>query len=69
MKITTTMEITTMGMVGTMGVPTRDFRRVALRSMTEREVKYVASSFVNKALTWWNTQIQERGREAAISMT
>ncbi|GJW47611.1 putative reverse transcriptase domain-containing protein [Tanacetum coccineum] len=32
-------------------------------------VKYAASSFVNKALTWWNTQIQARGREAAIGMT
>ncbi|GJW39921.1 hypothetical protein Tco_0065766, partial [Tanacetum coccineum] len=29
--------ITTMGMVGTMGVPTRDFRHAALRSMTKRE--------------------------------
>ncbi|GJR71627.1 putative reverse transcriptase domain-containing protein [Tanacetum coccineum] len=62
MEITTT----TMGMVGTMGVPTRDFRHAALRSMTEREVKYAASSFVNKTLTWWNTQIQARGREAEI---
>ncbi|GJX32596.1 putative reverse transcriptase domain-containing protein [Tanacetum coccineum] len=62
MEITTT----TMGMVGTMGVPTRDFRHAALRSMTEREVKYDASLFVNKALTWWNTQIQARGHEAAI---
>ncbi|GJW31826.1 putative reverse transcriptase domain-containing protein [Tanacetum coccineum] len=34
MEITTT----TIGMVGTMGVPTRDFRHVALRSMTKREV-------------------------------
>ncbi|GKD48921.1 putative reverse transcriptase domain-containing protein [Tanacetum coccineum] len=35
------MEITTitMGMVGTMGVPTRDFRHAALRSMTEREAR------------------------------
>ncbi|GJY11253.1 putative reverse transcriptase domain-containing protein [Tanacetum coccineum] len=33
------------------------------------DVKYAASSFVNKALTWWNTQIQARGREAAIGMT
>ncbi|GJW67682.1 putative reverse transcriptase domain-containing protein, partial [Tanacetum coccineum] len=65
MEITTT----TMGMVGTMGVPTRDFRRAALKSMTEREVKYATSSFVNKVLTWWNTQIQARGREAAIGMT
>ncbi|GKB54653.1 putative reverse transcriptase domain-containing protein, partial [Tanacetum coccineum] len=91
MEITTT----TMGMVGTMGVPTRDFRHVALRSMTgkggaialtrwienkenvldnsgcseNQKVKYAASSFVNKALTWWNTQIQARGHEAAIGMT
>ncbi|GJW76562.1 putative reverse transcriptase domain-containing protein, partial [Tanacetum coccineum] len=33
-----------------------------------QRVKYVASSFVNKALTWWNTQVQARGREAAIGM-
>ncbi|GJV76953.1 putative reverse transcriptase domain-containing protein [Tanacetum coccineum] len=31
-----------------------------------QKVKYDASSFVNKALTWWNTQVQARGREAAI---
>ncbi|GJV40110.1 putative reverse transcriptase domain-containing protein, partial [Tanacetum coccineum] len=29
-----------------------------------QKVKYAASSFVNKALTWWNTQIQARGCEA-----
>ncbi|GJY95027.1 putative reverse transcriptase domain-containing protein [Tanacetum coccineum] len=34
-----------------------------------QKVKYAASSFINKALTWWNTQIQERGRETAIGMT
>ncbi|GJV13253.1 putative reverse transcriptase domain-containing protein [Tanacetum coccineum] len=34
-----------------------------------QKVKYAASSFINKALTWWNTQIQARGREAAIGMT
>nr|GFA76435.1 reverse transcriptase domain-containing protein [Tanacetum cinerariifolium] len=34
------MEITTTtGMVGTMGVPTRDFRHVALRSMKKREAR------------------------------
>ncbi|GJT10034.1 reverse transcriptase domain-containing protein [Tanacetum coccineum] len=66
MEITTT----TMGMVGTIGVPIRDFRHVALRSMMNREkVRYAASSFVNIALTWWNTQIQARGRETAIGMT
>ncbi|GKF99035.1 reverse transcriptase domain-containing protein, partial [Tanacetum coccineum] len=39
------------------------------RCTENQKVRYVASSFVNKALTWWNTQIQERGREAAIGMT
>ncbi|GJZ99098.1 putative reverse transcriptase domain-containing protein [Tanacetum coccineum] len=58
MEITTT---TTMGMVGTMGVPTRDFKHAALRSKAEREVKNAANSFVNKALTWWNTQNPARG--------
>nr|GEV31379.1 reverse transcriptase domain-containing protein [Tanacetum cinerariifolium] len=33
-----------------------------------QKVKYVASSFINMALTWWNTQVQARGREAAIGM-
>nr|GFA31151.1 reverse transcriptase domain-containing protein [Tanacetum cinerariifolium] len=31
-------------------------------------VKYESSSLINKALTWWNTQIQARGREAAMRM-
>ncbi|GJX57485.1 putative reverse transcriptase domain-containing protein [Tanacetum coccineum] len=34
-----------------------------------QKVKYVASSLANKALTWWNTQVQARGREAANSMS
>ncbi|GJR05622.1 putative reverse transcriptase domain-containing protein [Tanacetum coccineum] len=34
-----------------------------------QKVKYVASSFVNNALTWWNTQVQAIGREAAIGMS
>ncbi|GJW25517.1 reverse transcriptase domain-containing protein [Tanacetum coccineum] len=34
-----------------------------------QKVKYAASSFVNKALTWWNTQVQARGREDAIGMS
>ncbi|GJZ27052.1 putative reverse transcriptase domain-containing protein [Tanacetum coccineum] len=33
---------------------------------TNQRVRYAASCFVNKALTWWNTQVQARGREAAI---
>ncbi|GKB79065.1 putative reverse transcriptase domain-containing protein [Tanacetum coccineum] len=32
-------------------------------------VKHAASCFVNKALTWWNTQVQARGREAEIGMS
>ncbi|GKA91151.1 putative reverse transcriptase domain-containing protein [Tanacetum coccineum] len=31
--------------------------------------RYVASSLVNKALTWWNIQVQARGREAANAMS
>ncbi|PWA72547.1 zinc finger, CCHC-type, Retrotransposon gag domain protein [Artemisia annua] len=34
-----------------------------------QKVKYAAGSLVNKALTWWNTQIQARGRVAAMGMT
>ncbi|GKG43154.1 hypothetical protein Tco_0479838, partial [Tanacetum coccineum] len=37
--------------------------------LENQKVKYAASLFVNKALTWWNTQIQARGREAAFAMT
>ncbi|GJR77383.1 putative reverse transcriptase domain-containing protein [Tanacetum coccineum] len=33
---------------------------------TNQRVRYAASCFVNKVLTWWNTQVQARGREAAI---
>nr|GEU83764.1 reverse transcriptase domain-containing protein [Tanacetum cinerariifolium] len=29
-------------------------------------VKYTTGSFVGKALTWWNSQIHTRGREAAV---
>nr|GFA43637.1 putative reverse transcriptase domain-containing protein [Tanacetum cinerariifolium] len=34
-----------------------------------QKVKYAASLFVNKALPWWNTQVQARGRAAAIGMS
>ncbi|GJU76188.1 putative reverse transcriptase domain-containing protein [Tanacetum coccineum] len=33
-----------------------------------QKVKYIAGSFVNKALTWWNSKIRTWGREAAIGM-
>nr|GEU43247.1 putative reverse transcriptase domain-containing protein [Tanacetum cinerariifolium] len=34
-----------------------------------QRVRYAASCFVNKALTWWNTQVQARGCEAATDMS
>ncbi|GJR63728.1 putative reverse transcriptase domain-containing protein [Tanacetum coccineum] len=34
-----------------------------------QKVRYAASSLVNKALTWWNTQVQARGCVAAMAMT
>nr|GEU82334.1 retrotransposon protein, putative, Ty3-gypsy subclass [Tanacetum cinerariifolium] len=32
------------------------------------KVKYTARSFVGNALTWWNSQIHTRGREAAVKL-
>ncbi|GKD84925.1 putative reverse transcriptase domain-containing protein [Tanacetum coccineum] len=58
-----------MEMEGTMDVPTRLSLLVILRSLMETVEQYAASCFVNKALTWWNTQVQARGREAAIGMS
>ncbi|GJZ19501.1 reverse transcriptase domain-containing protein [Tanacetum coccineum] len=45
----------------------------ALQSCNPKEYdgkggKVWASSLVNKALTWWNTQVQARGRVAAMAM-
>nr|GEX88830.1 reverse transcriptase domain-containing protein [Tanacetum cinerariifolium]GEX90179.1 reverse transcriptase domain-containing protein [Tanacetum cinerariifolium] len=34
-----------------------------------QKVKYTASLFVGKALTWWNSQIHTRGREATVGMS
>nr|GEX20394.1 reverse transcriptase domain-containing protein [Tanacetum cinerariifolium] len=34
-----------------------------------QKVKYTAGSFICKALTWWSSQVQTRGREAAVGMT
>nr|XP_043639306.1 uncharacterized protein LOC122610378 [Erigeron canadensis] len=33
-----------------------------------QRVKYVVGSLTDKALTWWNTQLQVRGRTAAVAM-
>ncbi|GJU10627.1 reverse transcriptase domain-containing protein [Tanacetum coccineum] len=34
-----------------------------------QKVKYTASSLIGKALTWWNSQVQTRGREATTGIT
>ncbi|GKA55637.1 reverse transcriptase domain-containing protein [Tanacetum coccineum] len=34
-----------------------------------QKLKYTAGSFVGKALTWWNSQIHTRSREAAVGMS
>ncbi|GKF74082.1 hypothetical protein Tco_0220414, partial [Tanacetum coccineum] len=34
-----------------------------------QKVKYTVGSFIGKALTWWNTQVQTRGWEATVHMT
>ncbi|GKB50143.1 hypothetical protein Tco_0900896 [Tanacetum coccineum] len=34
-----------------------------------QKVKYVVGSLTGKALTWWNTQVQARGRDSAVGMT
>nr|GEV93042.1 hypothetical protein [Tanacetum cinerariifolium] len=34
-----------------------------------QKVKYTTGSFVGKALTWWNSQIHKRGREATVGMS
>ncbi|GKG16048.1 hypothetical protein Tco_0358371, partial [Tanacetum coccineum] len=35
----------------------------------DQKVKYTASLFVGKDLTWWNSQIHTRSREVAVSMS
>ncbi|GJV57457.1 reverse transcriptase domain-containing protein [Tanacetum coccineum] len=37
--------------------------------VNNQKVRYASSSLINKALTWWNTQIQARGHEDAMGMT
>nr|GEW02933.1 reverse transcriptase domain-containing protein [Tanacetum cinerariifolium] len=34
-----------------------------------QRVKYTVGLFVGKALTWWNSKIRTRGREAAVGMS
>ena len=36
---------------------------------TAQRVKYATCSFQDQALTWWNTQIQVLGEEAAYGLT
>ncbi|GKC25430.1 putative reverse transcriptase domain-containing protein [Tanacetum coccineum] len=39
------------------------------RCRDSQKVKYTTGSFVGKALTWWNSQIHTRGREATVGMS
>nr|GEY68405.1 hypothetical protein [Tanacetum cinerariifolium] len=50
----------------TMVAPTKDLWRVDLKTLMK--LVYAASSFIGKALTWWNTQVQARGRDVANAM-
>nr|GEY75203.1 reverse transcriptase domain-containing protein [Tanacetum cinerariifolium] len=34
----------------------------------DQKLKYIAGSFVGKALTWWNSQIRMLSREVAVSI-
>ncbi|GJV23428.1 retrovirus-related pol polyprotein from transposon TNT 1-94 [Tanacetum coccineum] len=34
-----------------------------------QKVKYTAGLFIDKALTWWKTQVQTRGQEVAVGIT
>ncbi|GKE56857.1 putative reverse transcriptase domain-containing protein, partial [Tanacetum coccineum] len=36
--------------------------------LANQRVEYAASSFIGKALTWWNTQVQARARDVANAM-
>ncbi|GJV86194.1 putative reverse transcriptase domain-containing protein [Tanacetum coccineum] len=63
------MVVVEMEMVGTTDVLSRHSNLVIPKSMMGKEVRHVASSLVKNALTWWNTQVQARGREAAMAMT
>ncbi|GJR48311.1 reverse transcriptase domain-containing protein [Tanacetum coccineum] len=36
--------------------------------LSNQRVKYAVSSFIGKSLTWWNTQVQARGRDATNAM-
>ncbi|GJY93926.1 putative reverse transcriptase domain-containing protein [Tanacetum coccineum] len=50
---------------------TNSFLRSSLNNSgcaENQKVRYAASSLVKKALTWWNTQVQARGRVAAMAM-
>ncbi|GJW94672.1 zf-CCHC domain-containing protein [Tanacetum coccineum] len=37
--------------------------------IANQRVRYAASCFVNKALTWWSTLVQARGHEAVIDIS
>nr|GEY59470.1 retrotransposon protein, putative, Ty3-gypsy subclass [Tanacetum cinerariifolium] len=52
----------------TMAAPTRDFWRVDLETLTGLVGQVCRELFIGKALTFWNTQVQARGRDVANAM-
>ncbi|GJW00756.1 putative reverse transcriptase domain-containing protein [Tanacetum coccineum] len=54
---------------GNNGCTFKAFQSCNPKEYDGKGVSYAASSLVNKALTWWNTQVQAKGREAAMAMT
>ncbi|GKD33032.1 putative reverse transcriptase domain-containing protein, partial [Tanacetum coccineum] len=58
-----------MGMVETMVVPTKGSWHAIPKGMMEKGGAIALTRWIEKmenALTWWNTQVQVKGREAAI---
>ncbi|GJV51600.1 putative reverse transcriptase domain-containing protein [Tanacetum coccineum] len=51
------------------GYTYKEFLACNPKEYYDKKVKYTAGSFVGKALTWWNSQIHTRGREAVIGMS
>ncbi|GJS37995.1 putative reverse transcriptase domain-containing protein [Tanacetum coccineum] len=53
---------------GNNGCTYKGFVACGPRDFDETGGAYAASSFIGKALTWWNTQVQARGRDNANQM-
>ncbi|GKA43340.1 reverse transcriptase domain-containing protein [Tanacetum coccineum] len=54
---------------GNNGCSFKTFQSCNPKEYDGKGVRYATSSLVNKALTWWNTQCQARGRVAAMALS